>query len=55
MKVTSTKNTRKFKAFRKEKGQCIDCGLPHQTGHLRCQACLDLQAAYARQKRQSKS
>lgn len=54
-KAKSTKNTRKLKEARKALGLCIDCGQPHQTGHLRCQECLDRQAAYARKRRQSQN
>lgn len=50
-KPKSTKNTRKLKEKRKALGLCIDCSRPHQTGFLRCQDCLDIQAEYARKKR----
>lgn len=50
-KTKSTKNTRKLKEKRKALGLCIDCSRPHQTGFLRCQDCLDIQAEYARKKR----
>ena len=50
-KPKSTKNTRKLKEKRKALGLCIDCSKPHQTGFLRCQDCLDIQAEYARKRR----
>ncbi len=42
MNERSTKNAARL---------CIDCGKPHQTGLLRCEACMDIQAEKARQKR----
>lgn len=51
MKKNSTPYTRKLKENRREKGLCIDCSMPHQTGHLRCEKCLEKQALYVRQKR----
>lgn len=52
--MTSVERTKLFKKLRYEQKRCIDCGAKHETGHLRCQLCLDTQAEDARNRRMGK-